>query len=96
MRQTISKILTKIWGVAVYLLLFAGGITVLGFAAAFIAGGSTGERIAMFIYEDIFSVIIFATSILIVLGWRKMELSGELELTAGEKKSRAKKKHTSQ
>ncbi len=88
LKEKISKVLSIIWAIASIILVFLGGITVFGFLAAFIIGGGLGENIAVIIYKQIFPIIIFSTSVLIVLGWIIMEIRGEKALTAGEKKNK--------
>ena len=91
MKEKIIKFLTKIWAAASLVLLFAGGISVLGYVAAIIIGGETGAEIINFLYKKMFSVLIYINSIFIIVGLIKMELAGEQSLTAGIKKSAKKK-----
>lgn len=88
MKNTIIKILTKIWAVGSFILLFSGGITFFGYLAAVIIGGETGALIISFLYEKVFSLLIYVNSVFIILGLVKMELSGEKALTASGKKSK--------
>ena len=85
--KKVADFLKLIFGYGIMLTLFAGGLTLFGYIAALIIGGETATAICVFIYEKIFSVIIYASSCLVLLGLLSMYLSGETALTA----SRAKK-----
>ncbi len=87
MKDKIIKVLTKIWAIGSFILLFSGGLTFLGYMAAIIIGGDTGSAIITFLYNKFFSVIIYINSIFIIIGLIKMELSGEKALTFSSKKS---------
>lgn len=91
MKEKILNILTKIWAMVSFVLLFTGGISVFGYIAAIIIGGETGAEIINFLYTKLFSTLIYVNSIFIIVGLIKMELAGEQSLTAGKKKKKAAK-----
>ncbi len=94
MKEKICNFITKIWGIGAFVLTFLGGATVLGFVVALIIGGTVGTSIAVFLYEVFFPYIIVASSVLVIIGWIRMEIKGELALTAGTKKPKKEKADT--
>lgn len=89
--KKISDFLKLIFGYGIMITLFLGGITFLGYLAALIIGGETATAICVFIYKKIFSVIIYASSCMILLGLLTMYLSGETALTASKNKKEKSK-----
>lgn len=97
MKNKILKILTKSWAIASFILLFTGGLTAIGYVAAVIIGGETGAAIIDFLYNKVFSVLIYTNSVFIIIGLIKMELAGEKSLTvtsSNKKKKAAETKET--
>lgn len=88
--KKISDILKMIFGYGIMLSLFLGGATFFGYVAALIIGGDTAASICEFIYKDFLPIIVYYTSILVLLGLLAMYLGGELALTA-EKKNKKQK-----
>ena len=89
MKKIIEKIAAfckKIFGYGIFITLFAGGLTLFGYLAAFIIGGETATEICTFIYKKIIPVIIYATNIMVLLGIFAMYLAGEYALTPEKKK----------
>ena len=84
--KKISDILKMIFGYGIMLSLFLGGATFFGYVAALIIGGDTAAAICEFIYKDFLPIIVYYTSILVLLGLVAMYLGGELALTAEKKK----------
>lgn len=84
-REKISAALKKIFGLGIYVSLFAGGITFFGYVAAFIIGGDAAVEICMFIYKKMIPVIIYLANCMILLGVFSMYLSGEYALTPEKK-----------
>ena len=91
MKEKVLKILTRVWALVSFVLLFTGGVSAIGYIAAIIIGGETGAEIINFLYTKLFSVLIYVNSIFIIVGLIKMELAGEKSLTAGNKKRKATK-----
>lgn len=88
--KKIADILKLVFGYGIMITLFAGGFTFFGYIAALIIGGDTASSICVFLYEKIFSVIIYAASCLILLGLLAMYLSGETALTTSKAKKEKK------
>ncbi len=82
----IANVLETIFGYGIMLSLFLGGMSFLGYFVALIAGGETGEMISTFIYKNIYPVLVYGTSSLVLLGIVKMYLKGETALSAKSKK----------
>ena len=85
--KKISAVLRTIFGYGIMICLFAGGLTFFGYLAAFLIGGETATAICVFIYKQIIPVIIYASTILVLLGLLVMYLNGETALTANKKKA---------
>lgn len=83
--KKISAVLKTVFGYGIMICLFAGGMTFFGYVAALIIGGNTAALICDFIYKQIIPVIVYATSILVLLGLVAMYLNGEMALTAKKK-----------
>lgn len=85
--KKVSKVLKTIFGYGIMLCLFAGGLTFVGYLAALIIGGEAAALICAFIYKQIIPVIIYVSTIMVILGLVAMYLNGETALTANKKKS---------
>ena len=83
----IADILRTIFGYGILAGLFAGGLTFFGFVAALIIGGDTATLICRIIYKDIIPVIVYTTTIMVLLGLLIMYLSGQTALTVHKKKA---------
>lgn len=82
----VSEILKKIFGYGIYVSLFVGGLTFLGYVAAFIIGGETATKICEMITEYIIPVAIYIANCMVLLGVFSMYLAGEFALTPEKKK----------
>lgn len=80
-----AEILQNIFGYGIMICLFAGGITFFGYVIALFIGGETAEAICTFIYKNVFSVIIYSSNILVLLGLLVMYMKGEMSLTITKK-----------
>ncbi len=89
--QKITAVLKTVFGYGIMITLFAGGLTFFGYIIAMFIGGETATAICVFIYEKVFKVIIYTSTIMILLGIVSMYLSNEKALTA-DKKKRSKEK----
>ena len=78
-------VLKMIFGYGIMITLFAGGLTFFGYLAALFIGGSTAAAICAFIYKQIIPIIIYASTIMILLGLFVMYLSGQTALTPSKK-----------
>ncbi len=83
----ISNVLRVIFGYGIALSLFAGGLTFFGFLAALIIGGETANAICLFISGKIIPVIIYISTVMVLLGVIAMYLKGEVALTSNKKKA---------
>ncbi|MBQ7377976.1 MAG: hypothetical protein IJW71_06655 [Clostridia bacterium] len=90
--KKIANVLGYIYGYGIMICLFAGGLTFLGYVVALCIGGETATQICTVIYKKIFPVIIYASTLTVLLGIVKMYLSGEVALTIEKKKKKAKEK----
>ncbi len=86
--KKISAILKTIFGYGIMICLFAGGITFFGYLAALFIGGETATAICVFIYKKFIPVIVYATSILVLLGLVAMYFGGEMALTTQKKRKK--------
>ena len=84
--KKISEICKLIFGYGIMITLFAGGLTFFGYLAAMVIGGETATAICVFIYKQIFPIIIYAANILVLFGLVSMYLGGEMALTTDKKK----------
>lgn len=86
--RKISNVLRTIFGYGIAACLFAGGLTFFGFVAALIIGGDVAVAICAVISTKILPVIIYASTILVVLGLIIMYLNGETALTVDKEKTK--------
>lgn len=85
--KKISDALRVVFGYGIMICLFAGGLTFFGYLVALIIGGEAAAAICVFIYKTIIPIIIYASTILVLLGLVIMYLNGEVALTADKKKA---------
>lgn len=84
--KKISDIMKLIFGYSIMINLLVGGLTALGYVAALIIGGEGAIAISDFIYNKIFTVLIYATSVTVLFGLVAMYIGGEYALKATSKK----------
>lgn len=85
--KRIADFIKVIFGYGIMLCLFVGGLTFFGYVAALIIGGSTAATICTFIYKTVLPIVIYTSTILVLLGLVAMYLSGEKALTTEKKKT---------
>jgi len=85
--KKISEILKTIFGYGIMICLFAGGLTFFGYLAALIIGGPVATSICTVIYKSIIPVIIYTSTIMVVLGLIAMYFGGEMALTVHKDKA---------
>lgn len=78
MRKKLFNILNNIYGVAMSISFFAGILPLIPFIYAMIVGGTTGEKISVFIKDEYYPWVIILGSVAIVVGLVAMYL-GKLE-----------------
>ena len=86
--KKISEVCTLIFGYGIMITLFAGVLTFFGYLAALFIGGETATAICVFIYKQIFPIIIYVTTCLILFGLVAMYLGGETALTTSKKEKK--------
>lgn len=72
MREKIYNVLMKIYGILMTIAFFAGFVPLIPFIIAIIIGGSTGEKISLFLYKQYYVWVIACASIAIIIGWIAM------------------------
>lgn len=87
MKEKIIRILKTIFGYGIMISLFAGGLSFFGYVAALIVGGPAAEAICTFIYKQYLPVIIYLSTIMILVGLVVMYLSKDHALTAHKDKA---------
>ena len=90
-RMKIANILGYIYGVSVFIALFAGGLSFLGYVAALIIGGETATQICVFIYKSAYPILFYFSSGTALLGLIKMYVAGEKSMIPGNKYKKANK-----
>ncbi|MBE5774348.1 MAG: hypothetical protein E7337_10495 [Clostridiales bacterium] len=88
--KKIAEVLKTIFGYGIMICLFVGGATFFGYVAALIIGGETAASICTFIYKTIVPIMVYASTILVLLGLVSMYMAGEMALTAKKEKRAAK------
>ena len=90
MKKWLKKLSEKfriVFGYGIMACLFAGGITFIGYLIAFFVGGTVAVEICEFIYKKVIPVIVYLSTVLVILGLLVMYLNGEKALTADKKKT---------
>ena len=85
MREKIYNVLNKIYGILMTVAFFAGIIPLIPFVVAIIIGGTTGEAISLFLYENVYPWIIALASIAIIIGLIAMYVKKAAELSINKK-----------
>ncbi len=68
MREKIFKILNKIYGALLLVSFFAGLLPLFAFIAAIAIGGSTGEQISLFFYNEYYPYVIAIAAVSVIVG----------------------------
>ena len=85
-REKCAKVLSYIYGTGIAISLFVGAFSIFGYIAAIIIGGETAAAICEFIYKGVYPVIIYMSSICVLIGVLKMYVAGQKSLMAQKKK----------
>ncbi len=85
--RKISDALKSVFGWGIMLCLFAGGLTFFGYLAALVIGGDVAAEICRVLSGEIFPVIIYASTVMVLLGLTSMYFGGEKALTSEKKES---------
>ena len=89
MKEIMKKVSDKmkiVFGYGIMISLFVGGLTFLGYVAALIIGGDTATLICEIIYKKIIPVVIYTSTVMVLLGMLAMYLAGEFALTTKKEK----------
>ncbi len=84
-REKAAKILTYVYASGIAIALFAGAISSIAYLVAMVIGGDTAAEICRFTYKDFYPVIIYISSVSILIGLLKMYISGEKSLVPTKK-----------
>jgi len=91
MKQICAKIAAVtgiIYGYGIMLALLIGGLTFLGYVVALIVGGSAAAAICTFIYKTLYPILVYGSSVLVLLGLLTMYLKGEKALSSSKKEKK--------
>ncbi len=78
--KKISDILLKIFAIGIIAVLFAGGISLLGYIVAILIGGEVATQICTFIFKTYFPYVIRITSFFTGIGLLGMYLNRQKAL----------------
>lgn len=84
--QKVVNVTGIIYGYGIMLSLIIGGLSFFGYVTALIIGGSTAAAICDFIYKRLYPILVYGSSVIVVLGLVIMYLKGEKALSAEKKK----------
>ena len=97
MKKKIYEVMNKIYGISMTVAFFGGILPLIPFAIAMIIGGETGEKIALFLYNDYYPWIIGLASVSVVIGLIAMYIGKQKGLSIKEdKKSNEKTEEKSE
>ncbi|MCQ2429219.1 MAG: hypothetical protein MJ192_02700 [Clostridia bacterium] len=77
----VSSVLLSVFAIGILICLFAGGLSLLGYAAAMIIGGDTAAAVCSFVLKSYLPVVIKTTSAVTGVGLIGMYLTKQKELT---------------
>ena len=84
-REKTALVLTYIYALGIFVALFGGAVSVLGYLAAFIVGGETAALVSDFIYRSLYPVLVYIATGSVLVGLLKMYVAGEKALTPKKK-----------
>ena len=79
-REKVAKILTYVYAIGIAVALFAGALSSIAYVVAMVIGGDTAKEICRFVYKDFYPVIIYISSVSILIGLLKMYVAGQKAL----------------
>lgn len=80
--KKLVNILKFIFGWGILISLLVGGLTFLGYIFALIIGGELAQSICFVIYKKIIPVLIYISTISVIIGLIKMYINGEVALSS--------------
>ena len=89
MREKIYNILNRIYGVTMFVAFFGGVLPLVPFIVALIVGGTVGETISTFLYNNYYPWIIAMAALAVIIGLIAMYVGKQSALST---KSFVKKK----
>ena len=87
-KEKIISILEFIYGLGIAVSLFVGAFSFFGYILAIIIGGESATNICTFIYKTIYPIIIYMSSVTVLIGLVKMYVAGEKALTPDKPKAK--------
>lgn len=81
MKDRIYNLLNKIYGLSMMFAFFIGFIPVIPFMVAIIVGGSTGESIALYMYNKVYPVAFVVASVSVITGLIAMYIRGKKSMS---------------
>lgn len=82
MKEKICNVLQFIFGWGIFISLFVGSLTFIGYLVALIIGGELAQSICFVIYKKIIPVLIYISTISVIIGLIKMYIKGEVALSS--------------
>ena len=86
MKKKIYDVMNKIYGISMTVAFFGGILPLIPYGIAMIIGGETGEKIALFLYNDYYPWIIGLASVSVVIGLIAMYIGKQKGLSIKEDK----------
>ena len=86
--KKLGAVLKTIFGYGILICLFAGGLSFFGYVAALIIGGDIAAEICTFLHKTYLPIVIYASSVMVLLGLVSMYLSAEKALTIEKEKKK--------
>ena len=80
LKRKAIKVLSYIYGVGIFIALFIGALSFLGYVAAIVIGGQVATDMCVFIYKRVYPIIIYISTGSVLIGLLKMYVSGEKSL----------------
>lgn len=80
-----SDVIKTIFGYGIMIDLFAGGATFFAYLVALIVGGDAAAAICNWVYNAFIPVIIYSSTVLILVGLLAIYMAGEKALVPGKK-----------
>lgn len=68
MKEKLFRLLNRVYGVTMFIAFFGGVIPLPFFLAAIVIGGSAGEAMAVFLYEQFYPWVLALAAIAVMIG----------------------------
>lgn len=83
--KAVSEKLKILFGYGIMVTMMLGAVLFIGYLTAIIIGGERAAVICVFLYKKLVPVMVYMSTIMIVIGLLAMYLSGEKALVPDEK-----------